>query len=86
MVLKSNPTSESVELIPTAPTIRKSEKPKVTESSVCYEVSSLPGKGQCLIAARNISAGETIASEKPLLHMPDKIFCLQVCRNHDQAN
>ena len=38
------------------------------------QISQLPGKGKCLIARRDILAGEVILTEKPLIHMPDTVY------------
>ena len=38
------------------------------------QISQLPGKGNCLIARRDILAGEVIVTEKPLIHMPDAVY------------
>lgn len=46
-----------------------------------YEISHLPGKGKCLIARRDIRAGEVILTEKPLINMPDSVYSYEDMRD-----
>ena len=38
--------------------------------SGCYYCCELPGKGQGVVAARDVRAGELIIAEKPLIVLP----------------
>lgn len=48
---------------------------------LAYEISYLPGKGQCMIARRDMRAGEVIVTEKPLINMPDSVYSYEDMRD-----
>ena len=47
----------------------------------CFEVKTVPGKGQGMFAVRDVWPGEIVCRERPMIVMPDAIFELE---DHDR--